>query len=251
MQVLHGTFQHYAWGTTDAIPALLGRPADGRPVAEYWLGAHPLAPSEVGGERLDAVVAATPSVIGDASRAVFGDRFPYLVKVLSARHALSLQTHPSREQAEEGFAKENAAGIATDSPERQRAREPVVSPVGHKPCTDRIVPHVRAYRIHAPGGIRYRDVAAWLPSYHLTAIREALARCPFELNYREPCVRILVRRLNEHVNMVGHEAVRRYGANAPTRGTAQLHDTQIDRAGASEDRSPGLDGDRHKQLAGP
>ncbi len=54
MQVLHGTFQHYAWGTTDAIPELLGQPADGRPVAEYWLGAHPLAPSEVDGERLDA-----------------------------------------------------------------------------------------------------------------------------------------------------------------------------------------------------
>ena len=118
MQVLHGTFQHYAWGTTDAIPELLGRPGDGRPVAEYWLGAHPLAPSEVDGVRLDALVAGNPAVIGDASRAVFGDRLPYLVKVLSARHALSLQTHPSREQAEEGFAKENAAGLAPDSPER-------------------------------------------------------------------------------------------------------------------------------------
>src|SRR5665647_1100034 len=112
MQVLHGTFQHYAWGTTDAIPELLGRPADGRPVAEYWLGAHPLAPSEVDGVRLDALVAGNPQVIGEASRARFGDRLPYLVKVLSARHALSLQAHPSRDQAEEGFAKENAAGIA-------------------------------------------------------------------------------------------------------------------------------------------
>ncbi|HEY3406763.1 MAG TPA: mannose-6-phosphate isomerase, class I [Propionicimonas sp.] len=118
MQVLHGTFQHYAWGTTDAIPELLGRPADGQPVAEYWLGAHPLAPSEVDGVRLDALVAGNPQVIGDASRAAFGDRLPYLVKVLSARHALSLQAHPSREQAEEGFAKENAAGLAADSPER-------------------------------------------------------------------------------------------------------------------------------------
>lgn len=118
MQVLHGTFQHYAWGTTDAIPALLGRPADGRPVAEYWLGAHPLAPSEVDGVRLDALLAGNPQVIGEATRAAFGDRLPYLVKVLSARHALSLQAHPSREQAEEGFAKENAAGLAADSPER-------------------------------------------------------------------------------------------------------------------------------------
>ena len=118
MQLLRGTFQHYTWGTTDAIPDLLGQPADGRPVAEYWLGAHPLAPSVADGVRLDALVAASPEVVGEASRARFGDRLPYLVKVLSARHALSLQTHPSRDQAEEGFARENAEGLADDSPER-------------------------------------------------------------------------------------------------------------------------------------
>lgn len=118
MQLLHGTFQHYAWGTTAAIPELLGLSADGRPFAEYWLGAHPLAPSEVAGERLDALVSEDPEVVGDASRAAFGDRLPYLVKVLSARHALSLQAHPSREQAREGFARENAMGLALDAPER-------------------------------------------------------------------------------------------------------------------------------------
>ena len=36
MQLLRGTFQHYAWGTTDAIPELLGRPADGTPVAATY-----------------------------------------------------------------------------------------------------------------------------------------------------------------------------------------------------------------------
>jgi mannose-6-phosphate isomerase len=118
MQLLHGTFRHYAWGTTDAIPDLLGRPVDGRPFAEYWLGAHPLAPSEVAGVRLDTLVTEHPEVVGDASRATFGDRLPYLVKVLSARHALSLQAHPSRDQAREGFARENAAGLALDAPER-------------------------------------------------------------------------------------------------------------------------------------
>lgn len=118
MQLLRGTFQHYTWGTTDAIPELLGEPADGRPLAEYWLGAHPLSPATVDGEPLDRLVADHPEVIGDAGRAVFGDRLPYLVKLLSARHALSLQAHPSREQAEEGFARENAAGLAPDAPER-------------------------------------------------------------------------------------------------------------------------------------
>jgi mannose-6-phosphate isomerase len=118
MQSLRGTFQHYAWGTTDAIPEFLGLPADGRPVAEYWLGAHALAPSLVAGEPLDALVAEHPEVVGDASRAAFGDQLPFLVKVLSARHALSLQVHPSRDQAREGYAKENIAGLATDAPER-------------------------------------------------------------------------------------------------------------------------------------
>lgn len=118
MQVLHGTVQHYAWGTTDAIPELLGVPADGRPFAEYWLGAHPLSPSEVDGARLDSLVREHPEVVGGASRATFGDQLPYLLKILSARHALSLQAHPSREQAREGYARENAAGLPLDAPER-------------------------------------------------------------------------------------------------------------------------------------
>jgi mannose-6-phosphate isomerase len=118
MQLLHGTVQHYAWGTTDAIPSLLGVPADGRPFAEYWLGAHPLSPSALDGDTLDAVLRDHPDIIGEQSRGAFGDQLPYLLKILSARHALSLQVHPSREQAEEGFARETAAGIAPDAPER-------------------------------------------------------------------------------------------------------------------------------------
>jgi mannose-6-phosphate isomerase len=115
---LQGTAQRYAWGTTEAIPQLLGRPSDGRPFAEYWLGAHPLAPAAVDGGTLDRFLAEQPQVLGHASREKFGDRLPYLVKVLSARHALSLQAHPSREQAEAGFAREEAAGVAPDAPER-------------------------------------------------------------------------------------------------------------------------------------
>lgn len=118
MQLLHGTVQHYAWGTPGAIPEILGVPADGRPFAEYWLGAHQLAPSAVDGHTLDALVHDHPELVGEPSRAAFGDQLPYLVKILSARHALSLQVHPSREQAEDGFARENAAGVAPDAPER-------------------------------------------------------------------------------------------------------------------------------------
>lgn len=118
MQRLSGAIQHYAWGTTDAIPNLLGIAVDGQPFAEYWLGAHPLAPATMDGRRLDEALADDPALLGEQSRASFGEQLPFLVKVLSARHALSLQAHPSRTQAVEGFARENAAGIALDAPER-------------------------------------------------------------------------------------------------------------------------------------
>ena len=118
MERLTGTVQHYAWGTTDAIPALLNQPPDGRPYAEYWLGAHASSPSIVAGESLASRIAHGPDVLGKKSRVAFGEQLPYLLKVLSARHALSLQAHPSREQAEEGWARENRAGVALDAPER-------------------------------------------------------------------------------------------------------------------------------------
>lgn len=118
MQILQGTVQRYAWGTPDAIPILLGTEPDGGPNAEYWLGTHRQGPAQIGETSLDRLIADDPSVIGEKVRETFGNELPYLMKVLSARHALSIQAHPSRQQAEEGFARENAAGIAPDAPER-------------------------------------------------------------------------------------------------------------------------------------
>jgi mannose-6-phosphate isomerase len=111
--------QHYDWGSTSAIPSLLGRPEDGRPWAELWFGAHPVAPStiELDGEDrpLDEVIAADPvSTIGDGQ----ADGLPFLVKVLAAAAPLSLQAHPSIEQAVEGFAREERLGVPRDAPQR-------------------------------------------------------------------------------------------------------------------------------------
>ena len=39
MLELIGVRQSYPWGTKDAIPTLLGRPADDQPWAEQWFGA--------------------------------------------------------------------------------------------------------------------------------------------------------------------------------------------------------------------
>lgn len=116
MQEIHGTVMHYPWGTTDAIPDLLGIPTDGRPHAEYWLGAHPVAPSTVDGRPLDQLIAETPSLLRAESPS--GSRMPFMMKVLSARHALSIQAHPDADRAAEGFARETASGIAIDDPLR-------------------------------------------------------------------------------------------------------------------------------------
>jgi mannose-6-phosphate isomerase len=119
MQRMTGTVQPYAWGSTTAIPALLGEEPTGEPQAELWLGAHPLAPSIVGGRPLGDLIADDPeAVLGEWSVKTFGPRLPYLMKVLAAVQPLSLQAHPSRAQAEAGYAREQAAGIPSDAPDR-------------------------------------------------------------------------------------------------------------------------------------
>ncbi|GAA1721311.1 mannose-6-phosphate isomerase, class I [Propioniferax innocua] len=119
MQRITGTRQHYPWGSTDGIPRVLGEEPTRTPLAEYWFGAHPKAPATLtGGMTLDAHLSQNPDQLGDSGRAEYGDVLPFLLKLLSARTALSIQAHPSRQQAEAGFARENAAGLATDAPNR-------------------------------------------------------------------------------------------------------------------------------------
>ena len=119
MERLMGMIQPYAWGSRTAIPELLGTEPTGEPQAELWLGAHPLAPSIVDGEPLDKVVAYDPvGVVGRAAVEAFGPRLPFLLKIIAAEQPLSLQAHPSREQAEAGYAREQAAGVPRDAPHR-------------------------------------------------------------------------------------------------------------------------------------
>ena len=116
---MEGVVQPYAWGSPTFIPTLLGLEAGEDPQAELWLGAHPSAPSRVGGRSLDELIAADADrVLGAASTEAFGPRLPYLLKVLAAAKPLSLQAHPSRVQAEAGYAREEAAGIPADAAHR-------------------------------------------------------------------------------------------------------------------------------------
>src|SRR5580704_7623694 len=119
MELLEPVTQPYAWGSHTAIAELQGRPVPtAQPEAELWMGAHPSAPSGValpdgGHTTLDALIAADPvAELGPECVARFGGRLPFLLKVLAAEQALSIQVHPSRQQAEAGFLAENERGLA-------------------------------------------------------------------------------------------------------------------------------------------
>ncbi|MFF4649614.1 mannose-6-phosphate isomerase, class I [Streptomyces sp. NPDC001380] len=123
MDRLANTVRPYAWGSTTAIPELLGQEPTGEPQAELWMGAHPGAPSRVdrgdGDRSLADVIAADPrGELGDAVVDRFGPALPFLFKVLAAGHVLSLQVHPTLEQARAGFADEEARGVPRDAPHR-------------------------------------------------------------------------------------------------------------------------------------
>lgn len=119
MERLDGVTQRYPWGHPTAIADLLGRAPSGEPESELWLGAHPKAPSVTeDGRTLDTVIAEHPvAMLGADAASAYGE-LPFLVKVLAAAKPLSIQAHPDAEQARAGFARENAAGVPLDAPDR-------------------------------------------------------------------------------------------------------------------------------------
>ena len=129
---LTGQVQHYAWGGKNYIASLIGlNSAKDQPCAEWWLGAHPSAPSEIenvtGKQSLIEFLSQNPTALGQASRQQFGDELPYLLKILDVEKPLSIQLHPTKAQAEKGFEAENAKGVSlTDSTRTYKDRN-------HKP----------------------------------------------------------------------------------------------------------------------
>ena len=124
MELLRGALRTYAWGSRTAIAEFTGRPVPAaHPEAELWFGAHPGDPAwlkTAQGETslLEVLVADPEGQLGSASRARFGDVLPFLVKVLAADEPLSLQAHPSADQAVEGYLREERMGIPVSSPVR-------------------------------------------------------------------------------------------------------------------------------------
>ena len=120
---LHGKHRHYDWGGCDFIPQLMSiANPDKKPFAEYWMGAHASAPAIIAtnneAQFLDQLIADQPSIfLGEKVLQQFSS-LPYLYKILDVANMLSIQVHPSKENAAIGFAQETSLGIALDAPNR-------------------------------------------------------------------------------------------------------------------------------------
>ncbi|MGO1522371.1 MAG: mannose-6-phosphate isomerase, class I [Nesterenkonia sp.] len=122
--------QDYAWGSTTAFSELFGWAEPAGPQAEIWMGSHPKAPSEIvqaSGESrgLDAQLSEHPEHLGAWQEV--GTTLPFLLKILAVASPLSIQVHPSRDQARAGFAAEEALGLDPQARQRNYAD------VNHKP----------------------------------------------------------------------------------------------------------------------
>ncbi|MDQ0895432.1 mannose-6-phosphate isomerase, class I [Agromyces ramosus] len=118
------TPRDYAWGSTSAIAEFRGVAPSGGPEAELWLGAHAGSPARilgaasVGEPDLAAWIAADPATALGPELAEHGARLPFLLKLLAAAEPLSLQAHPTPEQARAGFAREEAEGVPVTAYDR-------------------------------------------------------------------------------------------------------------------------------------
>ena len=122
---IDNTPRDYAWGSRSAIAGFRGRPESGGPEAELWLGAHAGSPARlvdaasVGHADLAQWIAADPvAALGGELAREPEPRLPFLLKVLAAGAPLSLQAHPTPEQARAGYAREDDDGVALDAYDR-------------------------------------------------------------------------------------------------------------------------------------
>ncbi|OFP34125.1 mannose-6-phosphate isomerase, class I [Corynebacterium sp. HMSC071B10] len=129
MEHLKGALRTYTWGSRTLLADLRGTASPApTPEAELWFGAHPAAPSTIDGRGLDELIAADPrGALGERVVEKFGEQLPFLVKLLAAGAPLSLQAHPSKEQALAGFQREEDGGLDLHDP-RRNYKDP-----NHKP----------------------------------------------------------------------------------------------------------------------
>jgi len=117
---LHNQFKHYEWGSPDLIPQFLDirNKSTGSilPYAEMWMGTHSGAPSQI--ETNPAEKQSLSEIAGE---------LPFLFKLIAVEKQLSIQVHPTKEQAEKGFEREEMSGLPVKAPTRN------YKDINHKP----------------------------------------------------------------------------------------------------------------------
>ncbi len=198
--VLSGAIQPYPWGSREFLPQIMGVPPTGEPQAELWLGAHPRAPSVLrrsGTNRpLNQVIADDPiGELGEDAAQTFGGELPFLLKILAVDQPLSLQTHPTRSQAQAGFDSENEQGIPLDAEHRSyRDRN-------HKPeliCA--LEPFTALCGLRPP-----ESAAALLNSLEVDALDPALSF--LQAGEIAPALRWLLEQTPESGTAIAHQVV--------------------------------------------
>lgn len=111
--------QPYAWGDDSFIPSLQGKKSDGKPKAELWFGTHPGGESTLadGTPLGDFIRDHAHEFLGKEQVKRYGNDLPFLLKVLAIAKPLSLQVHPTTEQAKRGYADEVVSHV--DLPREQ------------------------------------------------------------------------------------------------------------------------------------
>jgi mannose-6-phosphate isomerase len=124
MYNLQGVIQHYSWGGNSFLPALLNQSnTEGKPFAEYWLGVHAGGPGivdlgEGGFTQLNNLIGSDKlKHLGETTINQFKG-LPFLLKILDVKDMLSIQVHPNKERAKQGFEEEEQKGIAISAPHR-------------------------------------------------------------------------------------------------------------------------------------
>jgi mannose-6-phosphate isomerase len=109
---LSATVKHYPWGKLgqDSIVCSLMQGAgelsnaEEKPFAELWVGTHSGGQSKIlnveSNPFLGEMIASNPEqILGESVAKNFGEKLPFMFKILSIGRALSIQAHPDKELA--------------------------------------------------------------------------------------------------------------------------------------------------------
>lgn len=140
--------KNYPWGSRSALSARFHIPnPDDQPQAELWMGVHPAGISQVvcedGSCSLAELIAGDKqAMLGSKIAGQFGE-LPYLLKILAAESALSIQVHPQKAQAQAGFQRQQHHPVSppdynddNHKPELVYALTPFMAMNGFRPPAD-------------------------------------------------------------------------------------------------------------------